>query len=374
MKVCFLIPCRSYIPSGAVRVLQYEEYLKAKSVHYKIFNYYSPTALRLSTLSGKWFRKNNFCCKVIRHSLARVVKAIEHFHWRHEGRSILNELENCDCLFIQWVLPPQDFVAKVLLKAPIVYDFDDAVFLIEPDQAEYLVKKAKAVIAGSHFNFDYASKINSNATLIPSSVPLEKYPANITRADDCGSRSIRIGWIGSISTAKYLGHLVEPLSLLARDGYLIKIVIAGTWGAPDLVPKFEGVLVEEVPFYDAESLPALVSSFDIGVMPADDTPWEKGKCAMKALLYMAGGKPVVCSPVGEIAYIVQNGINGYLAKDAFEWKSALQTLIYSRPDRARMGENARRTIEKTYSSEICFHQLYTVLSQVSGTGQTVTGI
>src|SRR5207253_7756734 len=87
-----------------------------------------------------------------------------------------------------------------------------------------------------------------------------------------------------------------------------------------------------------------ISTFDIGIMPLRDTPWERGKCAYKLLQVMAAGKPVIASPVGANAQVVQHGVNGFLADSPDEWADALRRL--EDPDlRRRMGAQARKTVE-----------------------------
>src|SRR4030095_16634048 len=89
--------------------------------------------------------------------------------------------------------------------------------------------------------------------------------------------------------------------------------------------------------------------FDIGIMPLHDTPWERGKCAYKLLQVMAAGKPVIASPVGANAQVVQHGVNGFLANTAEEWTEALQKLTTDPELRRRMGAAARTTVEDRYS-------------------------
>ena len=72
-------------------------------------------------------------------------------------------------------------------------------------------------------------------------------------------------------------------------------------------------------------------SFDIGLMPMPDNPWTQGKCAFKALQYMAVSIPVVYSPVGMNAEVVQEGISGLLAGSEAEWiEKALSGKVVAR--------------------------------------------
>jgi len=95
-----------------------------------------------------------------------------------------------------------------------------------------------------------------------------------------------------------------------------------------------------------------VSNSDIGIMPLEETIWEKGKCGLKLIQYMACGIPVVASPSPANIEIVDHGGNGYIANNNTEWYNYLETLITDFALRKRMGERARQKIESNYSYQI----------------------
>jgi len=156
-----------------------------------------------------------------------------------------------------------------------------------------MIANASKIIVGSHYNYDYASKLNSQCRLIPSSVPLENYfctDSSEVMATRTQKRQYTIGWIGSSATLKYLAILVEPLKSLAEEGYSLELLIAGTWNYRNLIPIFELIKITEIPYYTGKEIPNIVNRIDLGVLPLFDTDWEKGKSGIKALIYMAGCK------------------------------------------------------------------------------------
>jgi glycosyltransferase involved in cell wall biosynthesis len=240
------------------------------------------------------------------------------------------------------------------LNAHTVIDLDDGIFLGNPARAASPLRQAWRVVAGSHFIFDYAAALNRGAVLVPSAVSLERYAS--TDAPDAGAarRVIRIGWLGSPSTVRYLGHLVGPLQRLAAEGHALELLIDGAGREAAGMPSFTGVTVTFTPSYADGDIPSLADRYDIGVMPLDDGPWERAKCAMKALIYMAAGKPAVCSRVGENAYVIEDGANGYLVDSEESWTAALRRLVVDPQLRRDIGRRGRQTIEARYSADASF--------------------
>jgi glycosyltransferase involved in cell wall biosynthesis len=157
-----------------------------------------------------------------------------------------------------------------------------------------------------------------------------------------------------------LTPLTGPLRALAARGLPVSLLIVGGGSRTDLVAADYGALpVELVPNYSGADLPGLVARMDIGLMPLDDGPWERGKCAMKALIYMAGGCPAVCSPVGETNFVIEDRRTGFLARTPAEWEAVLAQLVVDHQLRADVGARGRQVVMERYSADVCFELLYT---------------
>ena len=108
-----------------------------------------------------------------------------------------------------------------------------------------------------------------------------------------------------------------------------------------------------------------LQSLQVGIMPLPDLPFERGKCGYKLIQYMACGLPVVASPVGVNAQIVEHGVTGFLASSAQEWNDALLRL-YNNPDlRQRMGSAGRKKVEEKYSLQVAAPRLLEILEQAT---------
>jgi glycosyltransferase involved in cell wall biosynthesis len=249
-------------------------------------------------------------------------------------------------------------VAERVLSArgvPYVFDFDDAVwvryvspanarlaYLRFPGKTATTCRLAAHVMAGNEYLREYAQRHNPHVSIVPTTIDTDRY-----RPSDHGAQGQQpvIGWTGSYSTGAYLGMLRDVLARLARRRSFKFVVVGATGFAAD------GVRVEHRPWRSATEVEDL-ADVDIGVMPLPDAEWERGKCGLKALQYMALGVPPVVSPVGVNTQIVTHGKNGLLAATDAEWEQGLERLLDDPALRLRLGQAARRTVEESYSAAV----------------------
>jgi len=103
-----------------------------------------------------------------------------------------------------------------------------------------------------------------------------------------------------------------------------------------------------LPFQLASEI-ADLHSLDVGIMPMPDTEWTRGKCAFKAIQYMATGAVAVASPVGMTTDLIKTEENGLLATSTEEWFYALSKLVVDGDLRRRLSQRARASIVDDYS-------------------------
>jgi hypothetical protein len=176
--------------------------------------------------------------------------------------------------------------------------------------------------------------------IVPTAVNADKYRPR----QRSPGQPITIGWIGSPSTFSYLAPLFPLLKeLVASHGVRIHVVGAGARGASTSFPGLE--LIDWSEASEIES----IQNMDIGIMPLPDELWARGKSGYKLIQYMACGLPVVASPVGVNATMVENGLNGFLAGTIEEWRGALLSLVEDGSLRQRMGSHGRRRALERYS-------------------------
>ncbi|MBF4475247.1 glycosyltransferase family 4 protein [Methanobacterium formicicum] len=246
------------------------------------------------------------------------------------------------------------------LSIKVIYDFDDALFhirlpgrLIAYSHLNQIIKLSDAVTAGSHYLVDYARKFNEKVFLLPTPVDNELFkPTNNIKEKNV----IVIGWLGNGNDfqLRYLKMLKEPLKRIAENHSIKFRIISALSGNVRKEFKNENYEVDFgfdkwVPL---NYIPKEISDFDIGVMPLTDDTFAKGKCAMKALEYMAMGIPVVVSSVGENNYVIKNSFNGFLVSDTEEWVKVLEKLIHDTNLRKVIGSNGIETVKEKYSLDV----------------------
>ncbi|MFN2199749.1 MAG: glycosyltransferase family 4 protein [Caldilineaceae bacterium] len=249
---------------------------------------------------------------------------------------------------------------------PYVVDYDDATFHRYDQHRSVLVRAllgrrlvpllrgASVVTAGNSYLAAYARRAGAvDVREFPTVVNIADYAVN---SEPEGSE-LRVGWIGSPSTAQYLGLVREPLRQLAGERPVRLVVI----GARE-IPKMD-VPVE---FHDwsADRESALLGTLHLGIMPLRDGPWERGKCGYKLIQYMACAKPVIASAVGVNPVIATPSV-GLLAADESEWLPALRTLASDPALRRKLGQAGRKVVATDYSLQTRGPQLAKQLAEVA---------
>ncbi|QIK95831.1 glycosyltransferase family 4 protein [Sphingomonas sp. HDW15A] len=203
-----------------------------------------------------------------------------------------------------------------------------------------MIAGAAAVTAGNAYLADYARRWNANVHIIPTTVDTDAYAPVASRP----AGPPVIGWIGSPSTWAYVRPYLPLLADLCAGGRAQFLAVGA--GRDAEADRFEGMEARD---WAEHREVADVQAMDIGIMPLPDEPWARGKCGYKLIQYMACGLPAVASPVGVNVQIVKVGQTGFLANSNSDWRSALQHLIDTPGDRARLGAAGRARAIADYS-------------------------
>jgi glycosyltransferase involved in cell wall biosynthesis len=268
------------------------------------------------------------------------------------------------------------FFEKLLLRGrPYVLDLDDAVFHNYDKNSNYVIRYlmgsridnlmacARLVVVGNQYLAQRARKAGAAwVEVMPTVVDMDRY--QVTDVDHLGD-SLRVVWIGSPSTVKYL---VEISAVLARVSKISPFILRIIGGGDVELP---GVRVECISWSEDLEI-RLIKECDVGIMPLRDGPWERGKCAYKLIQYMACGLPTIASAVGANNDVVVNGQTGHLVSTEDGWVNALCHLLGDPVSRKKMGCAGRVRVFERYSLQSNAPRLANLLRQAGDKGHSVS--
>ncbi len=240
----------------------------------------------------------------------------------------------------------------------LIFDFDDAIHLgARERKLRKILPHFAWITPGNEFLASFAREHHRNVSIWPTVVDASHY--HVARRRSPGPP--RVGWSGSSSTLQYcLPLLRKAIVDLAQAENFEFVVIA------EIPPQINwpGVTTRYIPWTPESEVQGL-QQIDIGLMPLRDEPFERGKCGLKAIQYMAVGAPAIVSPVGVNAEIVVDGTTGFHAVSDDEWKGRIQQLLHDDERRHLMGQAARQRAEQHYSVRALLPQMLDVFEHVS---------
>ncbi|WP_426490592.1 glycosyltransferase [Hymenobacter sp. 102] len=342
MQILFIAPYpHGKAPSQRFRFEQYFDLLTQAGYKWKLAPFISDSTWAILYKPG--------------HTVAKVSGIVAGFIRRF---LLLFTLSNYDYVFIHREASPIgppifEWIIAKLLRKKVIYDFDDAIWLANTSETNKIVagikwhhkvdaicKWAYKVSCGNAYLRNYARQFNTNALINPTTIDTLNLH-NQVRNQRAGGPLV-IGWTGTHSTLQYLQQIVPVLAKLEKEFEFEFRVISNQ--APNLPLK--SLMYQ--PWRKESEIQDLLG-FHVGLMPLEDDLWAKGKCAFKALQYMALGEPALVSPVGMNTEVVQNGVNGYICATPEEWEQSLRNLLQNPELREELGTQARQTIVERYS-------------------------
>ena len=341
--ILFLIPYPvGKAPSQRFRFEQYLEALTAAGHRYRLAPFISDATWAILYLPG--------------HAGAKVAGILRGF-----GRRLghVRAARHYDFVFVHREAAPLgppvfEWLLARVLKKRLVYDFDDAIWLANTSEANQLVaglkwhQKVGRICGWAHKNScgnaflaAYARCFNPSTIVNPTTIDTTGLHNRVRDQDALGR--LVIGWTGTHSTLKYLDQVVPVLARLEAEGldFEFRVVSNQSPGLP-----LQSLVY--IPWRKDTEIADLLG-FHVGLMPLEDDAWAQGKCAFKALQYMALGVPPLVSPVGMNTEVVQHGQNGYVCATSADWETGLRQLLADPTLRQRLGQAARATVQARYS-------------------------
>ncbi len=347
MKVLFLTQFSEISGTSRIHVLQFLPLLRKRGITCTSRHFYSDGFYRIMFDLVKINRFSKAVNFVYHISLGMLKKL---WYIRLAG--------NYDAVFLQREVFPGLWRQLLKNRNPrIIYEIEDAVFEVNPIyrkrgliyfwavnyQARLIspmIRSAAWVIAENEYLAEYSRKFNDKVTIISCPIDTNYF----LPAPERVSEVVTIGWLGSPLTT-YLLKVLDPVFIKLAQKYGDKTRIM-TIGAADDYDLAGVNLVRKR--WNLATQVADLQEFDIGLMPLDNSPFNKGRLGGKMMQYMSIGIPIVAANVGLNPTVIRSGFNGYLAGNVDEWVDRLSLLIESRELRKNLGENGRLEVVKNY--------------------------
>ena len=240
------------------------------------------------------------------------------------------------------------FVEDLLLRgSKFIVDYDDNINaryqtgwakLFLSEKVRKLAGLADAITIGNHWYLEIFKHAGpAKIHYLPTVIDSRRYSAaTVTKQE---KHPLTITWIGSPATVEYLQDIDNVLARLQFQ-YNFRLTVIGA----AIQLKTNAHFVE----WHQDTEITQLKQADIGILPLQNTAWEKGKCGLKLIQYMACGLPVVA------AYSIANSDIvgqhcGFLAQTEDEWYNYLSQLLQSAGLRHTLGGNGKARVYKHYS-------------------------
>ncbi len=277
-------------------------------------------------------------------------------------RKIKREIEGFDILHIHHAATSSEFLlplSSICSKTNVVNTFHIPVgSSIGGELAKALIVTLVSLYSGRSKKFisvseEIADDIrrcssgygdNGNGTetvVIPNGVDINRfYPLKADKGAN-GGKAICMGYLGRLSSEKNLVAMIKAMKVLMQQSQLdnIYLKIAGTGPAYERLKRLEDDRIMILGYVDDAA--SFYRSLDVFILPS------KLEAQPIALLEaMASGLPIIATNVGDNKYFIQgNGILCGTSVSAI--KAAIEEMLSA--DRAKMGEESRRIVEKGYT-------------------------
>lgn len=186
---------------------------------------------------------------------------------------------------------------------------------------------------------------------------------------------VLIGYLGTYWHVEGVANLLMAVSELARAGERFRVVICGNAHMGhhcDDVPKIIRDLhlqdvVTETGWLQTGEVVAAMSAADILVVPKINHPANVAGMPAKLAEYLAVGRAVICSRVGDIPRYLVDGEDALLCDpgDRAELVSALRRLVFDAGLRDRLGRNARNAAGRHFDYRVVAKRVEAAMMAVS---------
>ena len=265
-----------------------------------------------------------------------------------------------DVIIVQRILPFLD-VLRIKCKEQnikIIYESDDDLLGVEENSPSYeYVNRVRNSINKFIDSSDIvtvstlalASKFDNNKTIVISNYYVDsvlKIKEDIKRGG-----KLKLGYYGTLTHSKDL-FLIKNVILKLKEKYDFDFEVIGGFNESDNVNENWFKPIKLPPNnMDFEKFMAWLSdnvNWDVGIVPLEDSPFNQCKSELKFIELAILGIPGVYSDMCVYNNVVEDNVDGFLAKTDDEWISNIEKLISDRNLRRYIRNNALNKVLEDY--------------------------
>lgn len=207
---------------------------------------------------------------------------------------------------------------------------------------------------------------------LPMTVDLERFQSPQEPLPEF--QSPYIAFVGVMNDAKDgVSNLIKAFNSIKNKFPLYKVYLVGPWNYDtpihlQLIKDFE---LEERVFwmkeYPRDAIPRIICNADLLVLPRPDSKQAQGGFPTKLGEYLASGKPVCATRVGEIPdYLTDNESVFFAEPGSVESFAEAMEMALSDPENAKsVGANGRRVAELHFNKDVQAKKLMEFLEQLN---------
>lgn len=278
------------------------------------------------------------------------------------------------------------------LQIPCVYEIDDFLHGVHPESSAYYaynlkgnkerfenidsyLREANALTVTTEYLKNLYSIYNKNIYVLPNYIDFEEIFTNdirlireIKKQEHIKEGKIYIGWAGSNTHLPDLKVAASAIVQIIKEFPQTMLCLGGWDGYfrdkenvihyPEMnpwkdVPENRKVVVPWAK--EMKDYPKMLTNFDIGIAPLEDTEFNRSKSDIKVKEYYSCGVPVIASDVEPYSKTVKNGVDGLLVQTKgsthFDWYKKIKRLVLDATLRNQMAENAQNRALEEFDME-----------------------
>lgn len=258
------------------------------------------------------------------------------------------------------------------VNAPLIDEQATYRGLLNRSEAERIARKtfaaASAIVAVSDEVARYLDQFvesHGRVTVIPNGVDVNRFHPDVPAVAQSGDQ-ITIGFVGTLKPWHGVSLLLRAFNEIHRTHPRSRLLIVGDGPERSALESETNMLrlrdaVDWTGAVDPEHVPGLVTSMDIAIAPypRDDQFYFS---PLKVYEYMAAGRAVVASGIGQILRVIEDGVNGIIVPpgNSEAMVSAMTRLASNEVLRCRLGWAARTTIVKNHTWDTVAQKLLNI--------------